>query len=66
MKEDFQDTFLERGSGFGRTYDLWKIPLRIDYILVDDDFEVLAHKNYDERLSDHYPVMATLRLNSHQ
>lgn len=66
VKEDLQDTFLEEGSGFGRTYDLWKIPLRIDYILVDDDFEVLSHQNYDERLSDHYPVMATLRLNSHQ
>lgn len=65
-KGDLQDTFLEEGRGFGRTYDLWKVPLRIDYILADQRFEVLAHKNYDERLSDHYPVMATLRLNSHQ
>ncbi|MEC8830760.1 MAG: endonuclease/exonuclease/phosphatase family protein [Bacteroidota bacterium] len=66
VKGDLQDTFLEEGSGFGRTYDLWKIPLRIDYILADQDFEVLSHQNFDERLSDHYPVMATLRLNSHE
>lgn len=66
VKGDLQDTFLEEGSGFGRTYDLWKIPLRIDYILADQDFEILSHQNFDERLSDHYPVMATLRLNSHQ
>ncbi|MBW8243195.1 endonuclease/exonuclease/phosphatase family protein [Muricauda oceani] len=66
VKDDLQDTFLEAGKGFGRTYDLWKIPLRIDYILADPNFEVLSHQNFDERLSDHYPVMATLRLKSHQ
>ncbi|MCR9226917.1 MAG: endonuclease/exonuclease/phosphatase family protein [Flavobacteriaceae bacterium] len=65
-KGNLQDSFLEGGSGFGRTYDLWKIPLRIDYIFADEDFEVLSHQNFDQRLSDHYPVMATLRLNSHQ
>jgi len=65
VKGDFQDTFLEEGTGFGRTYDLWKFPLRIDYILADPEFEVLSHQNFDERLSDHYPVMATLRLKSH-
>lgn len=65
-KGDLQDTFLEEGKGFGRTYDLWKMPLRIDYILADPRFEVLSHQNFDERLSDHYPVMATVRLNSHQ
>ncbi len=66
IKGDLQDTFLEKGKGFGRTYDFWKIPLRIDYILADPEFDVLSHQNFDERLSDHYPVMATLRFNSHQ
>jgi endonuclease/exonuclease/phosphatase family metal-dependent hydrolase len=65
-KGDLQDTFLEKGEGFGRTYDLFKFPIRIDYILTDPDFEVLDHENFNKRLSDHYPVMATLRLNSHQ
>ncbi|WP_437396735.1 endonuclease/exonuclease/phosphatase family protein [Flagellimonas lutimaris] len=66
VKGDLKDSFLEEGDGFGRTYNLWKIPLRIDYILADPDFEILSHQNFDERLSDHYPIMATLRLNSHQ
>ncbi len=66
IKGDLQDTFLEKGKGFGRTYDLWKFPLRIDYILADENFEVLSHQNFDQHLSDHYPVMATLRLTSHQ
>ncbi|MBO0329387.1 endonuclease/exonuclease/phosphatase family protein [[Muricauda] lutisoli] len=66
VKGDFQDTFLEEGTGFGRTYNLWKIPLRIDYIMADQNFEVLSHQNFDIRLSDHYPVMARLRLKSHE
>lgn len=66
IKGDMRDSFSEQGKGFGRTYDLWKFPLRIDYILADPEFEVLSHQNFDVRLSDHYPIMATLRLNSHQ
>lgn len=66
VKGDLQDSFLEQGTGIGRTYEFLELPLRIDYILADPDFKVLSHKNFDERLSDHYPVMATLRLNSHQ
>ncbi|MEX0361052.1 MAG: endonuclease/exonuclease/phosphatase family protein, partial [Allomuricauda sp.] len=62
IKGDMSDTFLEKGSGFGRTYNLLGFPLRIDYILADASFEVLSHKNFDEKLSDHYPVVATLRL----
>lgn len=66
IKGDLNDSYLEKGKGFGRTYDLLRFPIRIDYILTDPEFEVLSHQNYDERLSDHYPVMATLRLKSHQ
>jgi endonuclease/exonuclease/phosphatase family metal-dependent hydrolase len=66
VKGNLNDTFLEKGTGFGRTYKLWKIPLRIDYILTDPAFEVVSHTNFDEKLSDHYPVMATLRLTSEQ
>ncbi len=64
VKGDMQDTFLEKGKGFGRTYSFLGFPIRIDYILADEDFEVISHKNFDEKLSDHYPVMATLRVKS--
>jgi len=62
MKEGLQDSFAERGTGLGTTYSLKGIPYRIDYILADPAFEVRAHRNYGVRLSDHYPLMATLAL----
>ena len=62
LSSDFQDSFLEAGKGFGRTYDLKGLPMRIDYIMADDYFEFIAHQNYDIKLSDHYPVKATLRI----
>ena len=64
IKGDRQDTFVAKGSGFGKTYNFSGIPIRIDYILADEAFEVKSHKNYDEKLSDHYPVMATFSVKS--
>lgn len=64
LKGGLKDTFLEKGKGFGRTYNLLGFPIRIDYILTDANFEVVSHENFDEKLSDHYPVMATLRKRS--
>lgn len=66
IKGDLKDTFLEKGSGFGRSYGLMGFPMRIDYIFADRSFEVVSHKNYDVELSDHYPIMATLKLKSHE
>ncbi|MEA1785075.1 endonuclease/exonuclease/phosphatase family protein [Arenibacter sp. GZD96] len=62
LKKDMKDTFLERGAGFGSTYNLRGLPFRIDFILTDSSFEVVAHKNFKIQLSDHFPVMATIRL----
>lgn len=55
-------TFAAKGKGFGRTHYFRYFPLQIDHILVNDNFEVKAHKNYSEFYSDHYPIMATLTL----
>lgn len=60
---DKKDSFIEKGSGYGRTLNFHKLPLRIDFILSDPVFEVQSHKNYDEKYSDHYPIMASFRLN---
>ena len=62
IKGDFKDSFLEAGKGFGRTYDLKGIPMRIDFIMADDYFKILEHQNYDVKLSDHYPIKATLKV----
>tara|TARA_R110002167_G_scaffold283181_8_gene488386 strand:- start:1730 stop:2758 length:1029 start_codon:yes stop_codon:yes gene_type:complete len=65
IKGDRQDSFLEKGVGLGRTYKSIGLPFRIDFIFADPDFEVRAHKNYNIRLSDHFPVMASFRLKDH-
>ena len=59
---EMQDTFIEKGSGYGRTYNFLMIPIRIDFIMADSSFEVMGHKNFDEKFSDHFPVMASFRL----
>lgn len=62
VKGDFIDTFKEAGNGFGRTYDFKFFPLRIDFILTDEDFTVNGYTTYDVKLSDHYPIKAILKL----
>lgn len=62
LKDDMQDSFQFMGTGFGTTYKLKFLPLRIDVILADPDFEIQAHRNFDIRLSDHFPVMASFGL----
>ncbi|GAB1855770.1 endonuclease/exonuclease/phosphatase family protein [Flavobacteriaceae bacterium MHTCC 0001] len=60
IKGDLNDTFKEAGNGFGRTYDFKFFPIRIDFILSDKAFDVKSYTTYNERYSDHYPIMATL------
>ncbi|PCJ98266.1 MAG: endonuclease [Flavobacteriaceae bacterium] len=62
VKGDMKDTYQEKGVGFGMTYEKMKFPFRIDYILVDNSFNVMSHKNYKIKLSDHYPITSTLDL----
>lgn len=62
IKGDFNDTFYKAGIGFGRSYRLFNMPMRIDYILADGSFEVLTHQNFNIKLSDHYPIMAELQI----
>ena len=62
VKGDMRDSFLEEGTGYGRTYNFKYYPVRIDFILVDKSFEVRAHKNYGAKLSDHFPVMASFKM----
>lgn len=60
--DDLVDTFEEAGNGFGKTYDFKFFPLRIDFILVDERFTVNGFKTFDNKLSDHYPIKATIAL----
>lgn len=61
IKGDLKDAFELAGNGFGKTFDFNIIPLRIDFILVDASFTVNGFKNYNIKLSDHYPIKAVLK-----
>jgi endonuclease/exonuclease/phosphatase family metal-dependent hydrolase len=62
IKGDLQDAFAEGGNGFGRTFNFKYFPFRIDFILADQSFEINAFKTFDIQLSDHYPIIAKLKL----
>lgn len=64
IKGDLNDTFKEAGNGFGRTYDFKFFPVRIDFIFTDQAFSVNGFKAFDDHNSDHYPIMATIRLDN--
>ena len=64
IKGNLQDTFLEAGKGYGRTYVFHGIPFRIDFIFADAFFEVKSHTTYDVEYSDHFPIMASFELGS--
>lgn len=58
-----KDTFKDGGRGMGATYSvLWPL-LRIDYVFVPKDYEVLKHETIKVKYSDHYPVMTKFNIN---
>lgn len=62
IKGNMQDAFVKKGFGVGRTYVFISPTLRIDYVLAEDKFDVLQYRREFLPYSDHYPVMADLRL----
>jgi len=57
---DMQDAFLKRGNGIGTTFKFDFYPMRIDFIMNSNDFEVLKFNTMEKSFSDHFPVSATL------
>ncbi len=62
IKQDRKDSFVEAGSGFGKTFEIKNIPIRIDFIFADKVFNINEHKNYTIKYSDHLPIMARIGL----
>jgi len=55
------DTFVEKGNGICPTY-AGPIPfLRIDYIMVSDDFKTKGFTRFNIHESDHYPISSIIR-----
>jgi endonuclease/exonuclease/phosphatase family metal-dependent hydrolase len=63
--KNLNDNFLQSGFGFGSTY-VSRFPfLRIDYIFTDKKIKIKKFETLNQRaLSDHYPIMSWLNLNS--
>lgn len=62
LRENMKDVFLEKGFGFGKTYNsLWPI-LRIDFILTDKEFYIHQFTTKPTQLSDHNLIIADVSL----
>ena len=64
LKGNMLDAFVEKGSGFGRTYNLFSPTLRIDYIFYDHRIGVIQSFDCPKMAaySDHNPVIASFKL----
>ncbi len=63
ISHGLQDAFQEAGVGYPHTFRGFMNILRIDYILVEEPTEVISYQIIDSvLLSDHLPVITTLKL----
>ncbi|BAV09581.1 endonuclease/exonuclease/phosphatase family protein [Filimonas lacunae] len=58
IRDNWQDAFLQKDFGIGRTYIALAPTLRIDYILPDEHFNIHQFDMVDEDLSDHLLLVA--------
>lgn len=62
LSQDMQNAFVEKGSGFGVTYNGAFPNFQIDYILASKEFDIQNFQIISEKLSDHYPIWSDLHL----
>lgn len=55
-----KDSYMESGSGLGKTYVKSPIPLRIDYIFHSPELKAFNFEVIRKELSDHYPIITEL------
>jgi len=63
IRGNWQDAWLQRGFGIGRTFKNISPTLRIDYILASPEWSVVQCRKIITPWSDHNPVEADLQLN---
>jgi endonuclease/exonuclease/phosphatase family metal-dependent hydrolase len=62
MTKSLDNTFIEKGTGLGQTYN-GKFPnFQIDYISATKGITVINHRIIQAKLSDHFPVRSDLRI----
>lgn len=62
IRGDANDAFLACGFGIGRTFAWLSPTLRIDYVFTDKRLEPLQFNKAVLRYSDHYPLVADLKM----
>lgn len=62
IKNNWQDAFLKKGFGIGKSFVGLSPTLRIDYIFADANWTVKGWESIDENLSDHHMNLADLVL----
>jgi len=64
LSEKMSDTFRAAGTGIGWSYPLFKkiFGLRIDHQYASSEFKIIKHEVIRDGVSDHYPVVATYRI----
>ena len=60
MGDDLKNVWWERGMGYGMTYNMYHLMLRIDHVLVSKDFVPVSVDVPHLRFSDHYPIVTNL------
>ena len=61
VSKDLTDAFVSKGIGLSPTY-AGPLPfLRIDYILVDQGYDVTYYSRHKFENSDHYPISAVIK-----
>lgn len=61
--EGLKDAFYEVGRGSGTSFHDYKYPLRIDYIFTSESIKPVSYTvDHSVNLSDHFPVIATFKI----
>jgi len=67
LKGSLNDAFIQKGFGFGRTYNRIFPTLRIDHIFYDPTaLHLLSYRTLKLQLSDHYPIIANFEIDTHR
>lgn len=64
LSEGLQDAFVEAGKGSATSFHDYKFPIRIDYIFTSETIRPISYEvDRSVKISDHYPVISTFKLN---
>ncbi|MFT3846782.1 MAG: endonuclease/exonuclease/phosphatase family protein [Lacibacter sp.] len=64
LKSGYQDAFLQKGSGLGRTISHLSPTLRIDYIFVQKKLKVKQFTTEQLPYSDHFPLITDIEIDT--